>query len=186
MNENTDNDPVNNEPKSNPAGPSINETAARITDIALGIGAAAVESLDNAARSIDHAVRNAVENAPGILDDLEERGKPVREQLAALIANTPLPGQNPNGPTSSQARAQDDIAHLEARVRELESQQANVPASTVATAEPNQNETEASPFVTMSTTTTGIPQIPAESMVETSPAQPVTDDTPRPYSDPSA
>ena len=186
MNENTDNDPVDNEPKSNPAGPSINGTAARITDIALGIGAAAVESLDNAARSLDHAVRNAVENAPGILDDLEEKGKPVRERLAALIANTPLPGQRPGGQAQPQARAQDDIAHLEARVRELESQQANVPASTIATADPDQNVNGESPFVTMSTTTTDIPQIPAETMVETPSAQPVTDDTPRPYSDLSA
>lgn len=179
MNDQNDNNPVDNETKSNPPATSVNETAARITDIALGIGAAAVESLDNAARSLDHAVRNAVENAPGILDDLEEKGKPVRERLAALIASAPLPGQRPGGPTQSQARAQDDIAHLEARVRELESQQTNVPAATVATAEPNQNVNGEAPFSPTSTTTT-------ETMVETPPAQPVTDDTPRPYPDPSA
>ncbi|MFY7952943.1 MAG: hypothetical protein ACOVT5_10575 [Armatimonadaceae bacterium] len=173
---NEENNPDSTEDSTPPAPgvSSLNETAARVTDIALGIGATAVESLDRAARSLDHAVRHVVGNAPELLDELEVKGKPVRERLASLIANTPRPPQSPSQSATATTRPTDDIAVLEARVRELEAQQASTP-STTTTREPVSPYAEEPVFPASDPTQE--PQIPVDNFVESNPSG-NPDDTP--------
>jgi len=163
--------PPADESRNHPSGTSsLNDTAARVTDIALGIGATAVESLDRVARSLDHAVRNVVGNAPELLDEFEEKGKPVRERLASLIANTPLAPPARHQPSPNPSRATDDIAQLEARVRELEAQQTNL-----STQEPS-NCNPDDPLAT-SHDATQEPQFPVDNLVESTNSH-TTGDTP--------
>lgn len=173
---NEENNPDSTEDSTTPAPgvSSLNETAARVTDIALGIGATAVESLDRAARSLDNAVRNVVGNAPELLEEFEEKGKPVRERLASLIANAPLVPPARRHPDSTTSRATDDIAQLEARVRELEAQQTN-PTAAGPTQEPASGYADEPAF--SSPDPTQEPQLPVDTLVESIPA-PNPDDTP--------
>lgn len=96
-------------------------TAERAADVALGVGVVAVETLDRAARTLDATVRRLVEDAPGVLADLEVKGRPVREKIADVLRGRvtvadATGGANPN------ASAADEITALEDRVRELEQQ----------------------------------------------------------------
>ena len=105
-----------------PADTAPRRSPERVADVALGVGATAFDWLEKAAKGVDDAVRRLVDDAPAVLDELEERGRPVREKLGEW-----LPGRTPGTPVqtpgeSAARAAEDDIALLEARVRELERQ----------------------------------------------------------------
>ena len=102
-------------------------TAERVTDITLGLGKAAVDALDKAARQLDDSVRQIRQDAPSFFSEMEEKGRPVREKLTEGIKGFSItdvfnkvthPGETP----SPDPDALDDIEALENRVRELEQQ----------------------------------------------------------------
>lgn len=114
-------------------------TATRATDITLGLGKSAVDFIDKAAQKLDDTVRHIREDAPGFLNEMEEKGRPVREKLAESIKGFNItdvfnkvtkPGDSP----ASDPTAFDDIEALENRVRELEQQVSSEPVE--ETAEP--------------------------------------------------
>jgi len=115
--------------------PTPSKNALRFADIALGVGAAAAGSLDRIVRGVDQTVRNAVVNAPELLDEFEERGKPVRQRLTGILSQFPVVGPTVSAVNRAPNRTIDDIASLEARVRELEAQQPSVVATGTTDAE---------------------------------------------------
>jgi hypothetical protein len=114
-------------------------TAERVTDITLGLGKAAVDALDKAARQLDDSVRQIRQDAPGFLTEMEEKGRPVREKITESLKSFSITDvfskspSTPGTPTADTA-AFDDIEALENRVRELEQQVSGEP--TPATSEP--------------------------------------------------
>ena len=132
-------------------------TAERVTDITLGLGKAAVEVLDKAARQLDDSVRQIRTDAPAFLSEMEEKGRPLREKLSDSLRGFSITdvftrtGEKPAGEPESDL---DDIEALENRVRELEQQvggdvpMATVPVATVpvATVPVAEATAEASPF----------------------------------------
>jgi polyhydroxyalkanoate synthesis regulator phasin len=123
-------------------------TAERVTDIAFGLGKAAVDVLDQAARQLDDTVRQIRQDAPGFIAEMEEKGRPVREKLSENIKSFNIndvfkkataPGDSP----ASDPNAFDDIEALENRVRELEQQVTSEP---VAETPPPAPTEVASPF----------------------------------------
>lgn len=104
--------------------PSRPVTPERVADVALGLGATAFEALDRAARSLDATVRRVVEDAPAVIADLEEKGRPVREKIVETLRGRPTVSDvfTSTDQESAPSRGGDDIATLEARVRELEQQ----------------------------------------------------------------
>lgn len=122
-------------------------TAERVTDITFGLGKAAVDILDQAARQLDDSVRQIRQDAPGFLADMEEKGRPIREKLSESLKSFNITdvfnkATGAGGDPSSDPGALDDIEALENRVRELEQQVS--PEPTPAT-EP-QKSAEPSPF----------------------------------------
>lgn len=114
-------------------------TATRATDITLGLGKSAVDFIDKAAQKLDDTVRHIREDAPGFLNEMEEKGRPVREKLAESIKGFNItdvfnkvtkPGDSP----ASDPTAFDDIEALENRVRELEQQVSSEPVAETAPA----------------------------------------------------
>ena len=123
-------------------------TAERVTDITLGLGKAAVEMLDKAARQLDDSVRQIRTDAPTFLTEMEEKGRPLREKLSESLRGFSITdvftrtGDKPGGgPEDSPL---DDIEALENRVRELE-QQVGGDLPVEKAAEP-ETPAEASPF----------------------------------------
>jgi hypothetical protein len=99
-------------------------TLARAVDITLGFGVVTVEAIDQVARRL-------WEDAPGILRDLETKGKPVRQQFADLLrGKVPTVSDvfTASAETSPTGSASDEIDALEQRARELEQQVATPPA----------------------------------------------------------
>lgn len=88
-------------------GPRIADAGAKALDIALGMASLTVEAAEYAARYI-------TEKAPEWIANLEERGRPVREQLSEVTKGytKPLPVET----------GADEISALERRIRELETQ----------------------------------------------------------------
>ena len=111
-------------------------TAERVTDITFGLGKAAVDLLDLAARQLDDSVRQLRQDTPGFLADMEEKGRPIREKISesfkgfsvtdvfnkATHKGDTAPGTGPDD--------FDDIEALENRVRELEQQVSTEPEAT--------------------------------------------------------
>lgn len=123
-------------------------TAERVTDITLGLGKAAVDVLDQAMRQLDDTVRQIRQDAPGFLEEMEEKGRPVREKLTESLKGfniTDVFNKATGTPSSpaSDPNAFDDIEALENRVRELEQQVSSEPSAT-PTSEPAPAST--SPF----------------------------------------
>lgn len=102
-------------------------TAERVTDITLGLGKAAVEALDKAARQLDDSVRQIRTDAPAFLEEMEEKGRPLREKLSENLRGLSVPdifaraGAKAGAGTPNE-NPLDDIEALENRVRELEQQ----------------------------------------------------------------
>lgn len=126
-------------------------TAERVTDIAFGLGKAAVDVIDQAARQLDDTVRQIRQDAPGFLNEMEEKGRPVREKLTESIKGFNItdvfnkvtkPGDSP----ASDPTAFDDIEALENRVRELEQQVSSDPIADTPEATPAPVTEKASPF----------------------------------------
>lgn len=107
-------------------------TPERVADVALGLGAVAFEALDRAARGLDATVRRVVEDAPAVIADLEEKGRPVREKIAEALRGRPTVTDaftSAGDASSGTAGAgTDEISTLEQRVRELEQQVGERPA----------------------------------------------------------
>jgi hypothetical protein len=126
-------------------------TAERVTDIAFGLGKAAVDVIDQAARQLDDTVRQIRQDAPGFLNEMEEKGRPVREKLTDSIKGFNItdvfnkvtkPGDSP----ASDPTAFDDIEALENRVRELEQQVSSDPIADTPETTPAPVTEKASPF----------------------------------------
>jgi hypothetical protein len=121
----------------------------RVTDITFGLGKAAVDILDQAARQLDDSVRQIRQDTPGFLAEMEEKGRPVREKLSESLKGFSITDafnkvtRPSDGPAAGDPAAFDDIEALENRVRELEQQVSTEP--TVATPDP-EKATEPSPF----------------------------------------
>lgn len=141
----SDNGPVESDQTKEP-GPDDGRRISpeRVADVALGMGATAFDWLEMAAKGVDDAVRRIVDDAPSVIGELEERGRPVREKIGEW-----LPGRSggSDGPANAEAvarGAEDDIALLEARVRELEQQVPTPPRLDVSDIqEPASSETSA-------------------------------------------
>lgn len=119
-------------------------TAERVTDITLGLGKAAVEALDKAARQLDDSVRQIRTDAPAFLEEMEEKGRPLREKLSENLRGLNVPDIFTRAGARAGAGAPnenplDDIEALENRVRELEQQVSSeeAPPAPEATAEPS-------------------------------------------------
>ena len=102
-------------------------TAERVTDITLGLGKAAVDALDKAARQLDDSVRQIRQDAPGFFTEMEEKGRPVREKLTESLKGFSITdafnkAKHSGDTPPSDPNAFDDIEALENRVRELEQQ----------------------------------------------------------------
>ena len=120
-------------------------TAERVTDITFGLGKAAVDILDQAARQLDDSVRQIRQDTPGFLAEMEEKGRPIREKLSESLKSfniTDVFNKATSSGDGPSADPLDDIEVLENRVRELEQQVS--PESAPAT-EP-EKATEPSPF----------------------------------------
>lgn len=121
-------------------------TAERVTDITLGLGKAAVEVLDKAARQLDDSVRQIRTDAPGFLTEMEEKGRPLREKLSEGLRGFSITDvfTRTGEKTGEPDNTLDDIEALENRVRELEQQVSSDPL----TDQPVQpaEAVEASPF----------------------------------------
>ena len=129
-------------------------TAERVTDITFGLGKAAVDLLDQAARQLDDSVRQIRQDTPSFLADMEEKGRPIREKLSesfkgfnvadvfnkATHKGEGAPGTGPDD--------FDDIEALENRVRELEQQVSTEPTEALAppTVTESEKPAEVSPF----------------------------------------
>ena len=129
-------------------------TAERVTDITFGLGKAAVDLLDQAARQLDDSVRQIRQDTPGFLADMEEKGRPIRERLSEsfkgfnvtdVFNKATHKGDAAPGTGTSDF---DDIEALENRVRELEQQVSPEPTETSAptTVTELEKPAEVSPF----------------------------------------
>ena len=128
-------------------------TAERVTDITFGLGKAAVDLLDQAARQLDDSVRQIRQDTPGFLADMEEKGRPIRERLSESfkgfnvtdVFNKATKGDAAPGTGTGDF---DDIEALENRVRELEQQVSTEPTETSAptTVTEPEKPAEVSPF----------------------------------------
>lgn len=164
-----------NEP-GNAGAPRI--TPERVADVALGMGATAFDWLEKAAKGVDDAVRRIVDDAPTVIVELEERGRPVREKIGEW-----LPGRHGGAEGSADAEAaargaEDDIALLEARVRELEQQ---VPAPA-----PIEVPDIGDPAAPEITATTALPTDPSDAIPTTTEATPTPGPDDAPASSPDA
>ncbi|WP_395095132.1 hypothetical protein [Armatimonas sp.] len=112
-------------------------TAERVTDITLGLGKAAVDALDKAARQLDDSVRQIRQDAPGFFTEMEEKGRPVREKLTESLKGFSITdafnkAKHSGDTPPSDPNAFDDIEALENRVRELEQQVSTDPVAEAA------------------------------------------------------
>lgn len=86
----------------------------RFFDVSFGAGAIAAEKLDA-------NLRRLWDDGPGLLDELEQRGRPVREKIQDAFRGKaplfPIAGDDP-----VTASSDDEITTLENRVKELEEQ----------------------------------------------------------------
>ena len=126
-------------------------TAERVTDIAFGLGKAAVDVIDQAARQLDDTVRQIRQDAPGFLNEMEEKGRPVREKLTESIKGFNITDvfnkvTKPDDSPASDPTAFDDIEALENRVRELEQQVSSDPIADTPEATAAPVAEKASPF----------------------------------------
>ncbi len=85
----------------------------RFFDVTFGAGAIAAEKIDT-------NLRRLWDDAPGLIDELEQKGRPIREKLTDSIKGK-LPTTAADG-TTTNATGEDDITTLENRVKELEQQ----------------------------------------------------------------
>lgn len=147
-------------------------TAERVTDITLGLGKAAVEALDKAARQLDDSVRQIRTDAPAFLEEMEEKGRPLREKLSENLRGLSVPdiftragAKAGSGPSEDPL---DDIEALENRVRELEQQvSADAPVS-----EPSEAAaTDPSPFSMLELDDAPVVPAPEEEVEDTSEAK---------------
>lgn len=85
----------------------------RFFDVSFGAGAIAFEK-------IDANLRRVWDDAPGLIDELEAKGRPIREKVTdAIKGKLPVPAtESADVPTSGE----DEITTLENRVKELEQQ----------------------------------------------------------------
>jgi hypothetical protein len=110
---------------------AANITPERVLDVMLGTAVLAAEGVRRTAQQLR-------ENAPSVMASLEEKGRPLREQILGKLgtgSSAPDGGSGPTGGSASTRRAEDDIAVLERRVRELEQQLATVPTEDTPTDE---------------------------------------------------
>jgi hypothetical protein len=84
----------------------------RFFDVSFGAGAVAFEKLDT-------NLRRFWDDAPGVLDELETKGRPIREKLTDSIKGK-MPATATGDATT--ASGEDEITTLENRVKELEQQ----------------------------------------------------------------
>ena len=80
----------------------------RFFDVSFGAGAVAAEKIDT-------NLRRLWDDAPGLIEELEQKGRPVREKLTDALR-----GKMPAGATTSASSGEDEITTLENRVKELE------------------------------------------------------------------
>ncbi|MGC4046503.1 MAG: hypothetical protein QM758_22145 [Armatimonas sp.] len=86
----------------------------RIFDVGFGAGAIAFEKLDA-------NLRRLWDDAPGLMDELEQKGRPIREKLTdAIKGKLPTPATETGSGTATSG--EDEITTLENRVKELEQQ----------------------------------------------------------------
>jgi polyhydroxyalkanoate synthesis regulator phasin len=85
----------------------------RFFDVTFGAGAIAAEKIDT-------NLRRLWDDAPGLIDELEQKGRPIREKLTDGIKGK-LPTTAADGTTAA-TTGEDDITTLENRVKELEQQ----------------------------------------------------------------
>jgi polyhydroxyalkanoate synthesis regulator phasin len=85
----------------------------RFFDVTFGASAIAAEKIDT-------NLRRLWDDAPGLIDDLEQKGRPIREKLTeSLKGKLPTTATEPG---TTGAAGEDDITTLENRVKELEQQ----------------------------------------------------------------
>ncbi len=85
----------------------------RFFDVTFGAGAIAAEKIDT-------NLRRLWDDAPGLIDELEQKGRPIREKLTDGLKGK-LPTTAADGTTTTPP-GEDDITTLENRVKELEQQ----------------------------------------------------------------
>lgn len=94
----------------------------RAFDVTLGAGALVAEKLDA-------NLRRLWDDTPGVVTELEERGRPIRQQLSdALKGKLPTTADAFKAGGAAETAPADDIEALENRVKELE-QQVGEPAA---------------------------------------------------------
>lgn len=118
--------------------PPTGEAIGRAVDVALGAVVVVGET-------VLQAVRRLQAGAPGAVSSLEQRGHPVREQIATALRDAvpPLCEAAFQSPTEPEP-APDEIAVLEARVKELEQQ---IAAPPVASAPAEETPAEEATYV---------------------------------------
>ena len=125
-------------------------TAERVTDITFGLGKAAVDLLDLAARQLDDSVRQLRQDTPGFLADMEEKGRPIREKISESFKGFSVTDvfnkatHKGNATPGTGTDDFDDIEALENRVRELEQQVSTEPEAPPVTVP--EKPAEVSPF----------------------------------------
>jgi len=95
--------------KPEPSGtPDLMHVGLKVVDVSLGIAALGLEALDK-------SVKYLSEHGPEWLDEMEERGRPIRREIIGLATGNPV---TPS--LQQQAQAEPEIDALEKRIRELE------------------------------------------------------------------
>ena len=101
------------------AAQAVREAASaieRFFDVTLGTGALVAEKLDANLRRI-------WDDTPGVVAELEERGRPIRQQLSdALKGKLPTASDAFKAGGAAETAPEDEIEALENRVKELEQQ----------------------------------------------------------------
>lgn len=94
----------------------------RITNITLGMGAVVVEKFEHVAEGLDEGFRRVLSEAPTFADTLEEKGRPIREKIAAIIQNRPTVADVFTANARMDLSKDTQMTDLEKRVEELENE----------------------------------------------------------------
>lgn len=94
----------------------------RIANITLGAGAVVVEKIEHVAEGLDEGFRRVLSEAPTFADTLEEKGRPIREKIAAIIKNRPTVADVFTANARMDSSTDTQMTDLEKRVQELENE----------------------------------------------------------------
>lgn len=102
----------------------------RFFDVSFGVGAIAFEKMDA-------NLRRVWDDAPGLMDELETKGRPIREKLTdAIKGKLPTPATE-GADAATSPSGEDEITTLENRVKELEQQVGDEVSASPETKEPS-------------------------------------------------